>query len=542
MPKMAVRAKTKRAVLRSLILASVCSLLLTAYLYRQFGPYIRDRGQEWFTTRPGRDIKLNSTISVRPEVQVPLRTNGSRILDARNSTVRLTTINWYGSSDLDFVPAGLDVRHRRDIAILIRRLGFNSVRLPYSDEMVRDNPAIPQQRLAANPDLVGQTALAVYHQVVHSLTEAGLLVIPNNHITQATWCCGANLCDAQWANDWLGPICRVRQTEADWISNWEKVMGPLASNELVIGADLRNEVRAPWGTLRWETWAAAAERAAERLLAINSTWLMIVEGLSSANDLSGVRERPVRLSVPDRVVYSAHVYGWSGWGELAPYTDTTYERFSERMRANWAYLLEEDLAPVWVGEMGAPDLPSQGDLNYWTHLVRFLEEQHAAWGYWAVNPRKPADNEYERYGLVRDDWETVRWDYRLNSLVKLGLGRPKEAPRDGDINGGNNDRNNTTTNSTISNADSSSGSDKGASRGSGAGGEPHEEKKTHKPQDPVQQGRFQDEQIHIHDGDPGLLERPSALWSSDGERDGARGGGSGDHEMEPELKRKMKRN
>ena len=72
-------------------------------------------------------------------------------------------------------------------------------------------------------------------------------------------------------------------------------MNPLANESLVMGADLRNEVRGLRGTMHWSSWAAAAERAGERLLAINTYCLMFAEGLPSANGLSGVRGRPVRL-------------------------------------------------------------------------------------------------------------------------------------------------------------------------------------------------------------------------------------------------------
>ncbi|KAF2098991.1 glycoside hydrolase [Rhizodiscina lignyota] len=351
----------------------------------------------------------------------PVVTNGREILDARNRSVHLKSVNWYGASDVKFVVAGLATRHRDDIAKTIRRMGFNSVRLPYSDELVYTNPPIPADELAANQDLIGHSALDVYTSVINSLTDAGLLVIPNNHITQATWCCGANLCDTAWSNDWLGPICRVKQTEKTWIENWRKVMEPLAHNSLVIGADLRNEVRGPWGTMHWSRWATAAEKAAEALLDINPEWLMFIEGISSANDLEGVRKRPVTLSVPERVVYSAHVYCWSGWGALQPYARRTYQSFAKDMRKNWAYLLESDIAPVWVGEMGTADWPSKGDLNYWQHLVQFLDEVDSGWAYWALNPRKPAANDWESYGLVNDDWETVRWDFRLDDMVSLGL-------------------------------------------------------------------------------------------------------------------------
>lgn len=355
----------------------------------------------------GHHFKYNDSIPLPdPEYAPPFKAVGRDIVDAEGTTVTLRSVNWYGASDVQFVPMGLDKRHRDDISRLIRRMGFNSVRLPYSDELLYKNPRIANHLLTANQDLMGSSALDVFLAVIKSLTDSGVYVIPNNHITQATWCCGANLCDASWKNDHLGPLCRVKQTETSWIMNWRRLMQPLAGNEFVIGADLRNEVRGLWGTMHWSAWAAAAERAAEALLEINPAWLMFVEGVSSANHLMGARDRPVRLSVPGRVVYEAHVYSWSGWGELSPYSRRTYNSFAESMRKNWAYLLEEDIAPVWIGEFGTPDWPQKGDLNYWQHLMQFLGEVDTSWGYWAINPRKPVDHEWETYGLVKDDWET----------------------------------------------------------------------------------------------------------------------------------------
>ena len=357
----------------------------------------------------------------------PFYTQGRHIRDAKGNPIKLTSINWYGASDIAFVPGGLEVRHRDEIARLIRDLGFNSVRLPYADEIVVRNPIIESGVIAANPDLFEKSlphALDVYHAVVDSLTAAGLLVIVNNHITQATWCCGANPCDLGWSNTWFGGelFCPVPQTEEQWIRNWETVMRPLVRNSLVLGADLRNEVRGLWGTMHWKEWAMAAEKASERLLALNPDWLMIVEGISSANDLSGVRTRPVHLSTPGRVVYSAHVYAWSGWGSLAPFSGRSYEDFAAQMWKNWAYLVVGDIAPVWVGEIGTPDHPDDGDRNYWCHLIRFLNEVDVSWGYWALNARK-AWGAPEGYGLAGDgwDWQSMRWDYRMDYLRTLGL-------------------------------------------------------------------------------------------------------------------------
>lgn len=202
--------------------------------------------------------------------------------------------------------------------------------------------------------------------------------------------------------------------------NWETVTGRFVGNERVIGVDLRNEVRGFWGTMRWSSWAAAAEKAGDRLLEMNPAWLVIVEGTSSGNDLTSVKNRPVVLKIADRVVYSAHVYSWSGWGSLeGSYNKRSYESFAAAMYESWGYLVEEDIAPVWVGEFGAPNSVGKGDKRYWDHLVRYLSEINVGFGYWALNPRKPHGHEEESYGLVGDDWVTPIKDYRLRDMIGI---------------------------------------------------------------------------------------------------------------------------
>ncbi|GAB1310081.1 Glycoside hydrolase family 5 domain-containing protein [Madurella fahalii] len=383
-------------------------------------PWVPDRSALLFTQRP-LPPPLDDTFLSAPEFRLPLRAQGRDIVDQDGRRFKLASVNWYGASDELFIPGGLEVRHRDDIARAIRKMGFNSVRLPYSDEMAMTNPTILPHLLSANPDLVGLRALDVFQAVAEALTGQGIAVIVNNHITSATWCCGADPCDAGWANDHLpAMMCRVRQTEAEWVQHWEEVMGRFVDNPLVIGADLRNEVRGVWGTMTWEMWATAAERAGNALLKMNKDWLIIVGGTESGNDLTGVARRPVVLDVPDRVVYSAHVYSWSGWGSLGGrYSKRTYPSFVQSMRKNWAYLVEGDIAPVWVGEFGAPDKPGQGDANYWANLLRYLKTIDADFGYWAINPRKPKDNDRETYSLVEDDWVTPMLDYRMKDLTEL---------------------------------------------------------------------------------------------------------------------------
>ncbi|TPX11223.1 uncharacterized protein E0L32_001041 [Thyridium curvatum] len=380
-------------------------------------PWTPDPGAELFAQRPLLPPLEETFIDT---YELPLRTKGRNIVDAKGRRYRLSSVNWYGASDELFVPGGLDVQHRSVIARTIREFGFNSVRLPYADELVMTNPIILPHLLTANPDLVGLRALDVLEAVVEALTKEGISVIVNNHITTATWCCGADPCDAGWANDHLGPICRVRQTEEEWIEHWETVMERFVDNPYVIGADLRNEVRGLWGTMSWDRWAAAAEKCGNRLLRMNRNWLIVVGGTESGNDLTGVSRRPVRLDVDHRVVYSAHVYAWSGWGSReGRYSKRGYASFARAMRDNWAYLVEQNLDPVWVGEFGAPHEPSVGDANYWQNLLRYLKAIDADFGYWAINPRKPRDDAKETYALVEDDWVTPVLDYRMRDMTEL---------------------------------------------------------------------------------------------------------------------------
>lgn len=377
-------------------------------------------------------------MSAEAGFEPPLQTAGRHIIDADGKRFKLASVNWYGASDIYFAPMGLEIRHRSEIAKTIRDMGFNSVRFPYSDQMVIENPTIDPKWLQANLDLLdpyklsnegdearlggepsGPRALEVYQACVEAMTDAGLAVIINDHITNAHWCDGKNLCDSSWKNSHLGPFCNIRQTTQSWIDHWVTIMEPYIHNPLVIGADLRNEPRGLWGTMLWSQWASAAEQASEALLKLQPNWLMFVEGTSSANDCSGALTRPIQLSVPDRVVYSSHVYAWSGWGALKPYRSRPYPSFAADMENNWAYLLRSNTAPVWVGEFGAPHGTKGCDHNYWDNLMKFLKDVDADFGYWALNPRKPENYDNETYGLLQPDWETVVEDYRMRDLRKL---------------------------------------------------------------------------------------------------------------------------
>ena len=124
------------------------------------------------------------------------------------------------------------------------------------------------------------------------------------------WCCSPHDGEGLWYTN--------EYPEEMWIQGLELLTQRYLGNPWVAGMDLRNEIRpehdlgATWGTGIPETdWAAAAERAGNRLLEINPDMLIIVEGILSAGNLMGALIHPIELTRPEKLVYSGHVYPFS---------------------------------------------------------------------------------------------------------------------------------------------------------------------------------------------------------------------------------------
>lgn len=55
--------------------------------------------------------------------------------------------------------------------------------------MVYTDPVVQYDAVAANPHLMGLTAMDIFDHTIKALTTAGVAVILNNHISDAMWCC-----------------------------------------------------------------------------------------------------------------------------------------------------------------------------------------------------------------------------------------------------------------------------------------------------------------------------------------------------------------
>ena len=156
---------------------------------------------------------------VRVGLTLPLTTGeiGGKVVvvDSAGNRVKFSCVNWYGAHMEGFVVNGLDVRPVDDIAQTIASLGFNCIRLPFSLEQFYDNPIVEASRLSANPSLVGLSSLEVFDATVSALTEAGLMVILNNHNSKAGWCCSEQDGDGLWYTN--------QYSEQMWLDALEKM-------------------------------------------------------------------------------------------------------------------------------------------------------------------------------------------------------------------------------------------------------------------------------------------------------------------------------
>jgi endoglucanase len=315
-------------------------------------------------------------------IRFPLHVKGASIVDARGKPVKLAMVNWYGAESPDFVVGGLAYQPIGTIIREIVSMGFNGVRLPWSNQMWQQDPPVPARLVAANPRFAGERARTVFEQVVRDLAGAGLMIVLDNHNSDAEWCCSTSDGNTLWYTP--------RYPQSAWVADWKSVAAQFAGIPQVIGADLRNEPRgrAAWGGPPSVDWQAAAELGGDAVQSVAPAMLIFVEGVQSATDLSGVAGLPVRLRIPGHVVYEVHDYA------AEQRRVASYDAWVARIQPLWGYLVGR--YPLWVGEFGTcndagscVDSASPAGSGLWfSVMTRYLRYHNLGWSYWPLNGTK----------------------------------------------------------------------------------------------------------------------------------------------------------
>lgn len=349
-------------------------------------------------------------------------TSGRQILDSANQPVRIAGVNWFGFETSNYVAHGLWTRDYKSMIDQMKSLGYNTIRLPYSDDIFKGT--MPQSinfSGGMNADLAGLNSLQVMDKIVGYAGAVGLKVILDRHRPDAS---------GQTALWYTSAV-----PESAWIADLQALATRYLNNTAVIGIDLHNEPHDPacWGcgdtTIDWRL---AAERAGNAVLSVNPNLLIFVEGVQTFNgtsdwwggNLAGVAQFPVVLNVANRVVYSPHDYATSV-AQQSWFSDPTFPNNMPGIwDAYWGYIFKQNIAPVWLGEFGTT-LASTTDQTWLKTLVGYLRptSQYGgdtfSWTFWSWNP-----DSGDTGGILNDDWTTVNTvkDGYLTSIKAPGFG------------------------------------------------------------------------------------------------------------------------
>ena len=390
----------------------------------------------------------------------------AEIVDMNGNPVWMTGVNWFGynvGSQIFDGAWSANVHHCLD---LIADHGFNLLRVPMSTEILlqwkegKPDPIIKLNEYE-NPELTiegveGGTPMYsfdIWNQVVKWCRENGIKIMMDIH-SATTNAAGHNY--ALWydsnfsTDDWLEAL--------SWFADYYK------DDDTVIAIDLKNEphgktddgIFAKWdGSSDENNWRYAAERGAKACLDKNPNLLIMVEGIevypkfeegesweSHSVDYArypwspyhgawwganfrGARDYPVDLGeYQSQLVYSPHDYGPEVWKQEWFYLEDdskTFDRDSllkDYWYDTWAYLAEEKISPLLMGEWGGwvdDEHDKTGENRHWLQEIRdYMIDKHIHHTFWCFN-----ENSSDTGGLVYDNFQ--KWDDVKYEFIKPAL-------------------------------------------------------------------------------------------------------------------------
>lgn len=281
----------------------------------------------------------------------PISTSGNQFVDSNGVPVRIASVGW---SDT--------ITNYQQAANAIAADGFNCVRVSF------DNGTLTAD-------------LTTIQNLVSACSVAGLKVIIDHHFDEVPnadngW--GAQQANGLWYDSGLGTdgsdgsviaatgsLETGHVTQASFLADWQTVARAFSGNNTVIGYDLDNEplaynyghdtsasLIANWGGGGPTDIQAMYTSVGNALQVIDSSKLMICEGLIQPGgpySLSGVTAHPVVLNAPNKVAYSVHVYPDTISGSSVADSGSAAITAAN----GWGFLETQNVAPVWVGEIGA---------------------------------------------------------------------------------------------------------------------------------------------------------------------------------------------
>lgn len=388
----------------------------------------------------------------------------AQIVDMNGNPVWMTGCNWFGYNVGSQVFDGVWSQNMHKMLNEIADHGFNLLRVPMSTEILLQwkngdpDPMIKVNEYE-NPELtvegvVGGTPMYsfdIWNKAVEWCRENGMKIMIDIH-SATTASSGHQLplwYDSNFStDDWLEAL--------SWFADYYK------DDDTIIAIDLKNEPHGKndgQGMAIWDdstaenNWKYAAERGAAAVLEKNPNLLIMVEGIevypkfeigsdwnSPAVDYAhygdeskqpyygawwggnfrGARDYPVDLGEhQSQLVYSPHDYGPLVYAQTWFNKDFTRQTLlDDYWYDTWAYLVEENVSPLLMGEWGGfidKEHDTTGDNLKWMTILRdYMIEKKIHHTFWCFN-----ENSGDTGGLVYDNFG--KWDEDKYAFVEPSL-------------------------------------------------------------------------------------------------------------------------
>lgn len=247
-----------------------------------------------------------------------------------------------------------------------------------------------------------------------------------------------------------------------WIESVTWLAEKYKNDDTIIAYDLKNEphgkrgyngTTCPTDIAKWDdsedlnNWAFAATECGNSILDVNPNALILIEGVEQypktekgytydtadiwqasadvspwygawwGGNLRGVKDYPIDFGSKSRnsqIVYSPHDYGPSVYNQTWFDKDfTTQTLLDDYWYDTWAYINNQDIAPLLIGEWGGH--MDGGKNQKWMELLRdYMIDNHINHTFWCLNP-----NSGDTGGLL-DSSFTV-WDDEKYDLFEPSL-------------------------------------------------------------------------------------------------------------------------
>lgn len=364
--------------------------------------------------------------------EFPFSTLGNSIIDANGTVVRMKCVNWPGSMET-LMPEGLQHNSIENIVLLIKQMNMTCVRLTYSIDVTRSSNLTVYQSLSRlnltqalqgftenNPLLINKTVSDVFDSVLDTLGKYNILVLFDNHVSKAMWCCSDLDGNGFWGDRYFDP--------EQWLNGLRFMANKTIDRPFVIAMSLRNELRGlKQNQADWYHYVLRG--ILEAISFVNPRLLVVISGLNYDLNLSFIRSSPIQTLVPtsikNKIVYEAHWYSWS-YDSLS---SNNCDRMKTAIQIAWAFILESNrsyTAPVWLTEFGTNVDQFTGDDEFIDCVKGFLQmplTQTMSWSYWVLAGsyyvRSGSVESHESFGLLTDNWKEIKSKAFIDILETL---------------------------------------------------------------------------------------------------------------------------